>query len=177
MEEIKLPEQGIAETSSKASEDHMQDSFGTLDYVKELFLQGIEQEKRDRKKLRMLRLCTIFIGIMMVTLVLSAILVGPYFQSAVRDFHAITEKVQEINVQKLTAQIDQFLTDATVSINTVGQAAGKLSELDMKALNDAILELSKTVEIFGKIDIGKMNASIETLYNATEKLSKFKLFG
>ena len=113
----------------------------------------------------------------MTTLVLTVVLAGPYVKTAVEDFHAISVKVQQIDVKALTAQAELLMTDATMAINEVRAAAENLTKLDIQGLNEALTQLTKTVENLGKMDIDALNSAIEALNTAAQKIANFKLFG
>ena len=171
MEETKLTVPGTE------AADKPQESFETLDYVKELFLHAEQQEKNDKKKLLYLRLICLFLAVIMAAVVLSAVFAGPYVKTAVQDFHAIAEKVRQIDINALTAQMELMMSDATKAINEVRLAAENLTKLDIDGLNGALSELTKTVENLGKMDIEALNSAIEALNSAAQKIANFKLFG
>ena len=153
------------------------ESFGTLDYVKELYLLALEQNKQDRKKIRLLYGFIAIALAALLTLVISLAVILPSVQAAIADFHAISERLLELDVAALSKDVSQFLSDATRSINSVGDAAGKLENLDIDALNTAIVELTKTVEMLGKMDIDSLNTAIEVFSAAADRLANFRLFG
>lgn len=153
------------------------EQFETIDYVKELFLQGVEAEKINKKKLRWIRLIAICVLIIMLTSVAALILAGPYVESLVADFHSITMKIQEADIRSISTEALTTLTEAQSALKTVTEAAGNLQKLDMSTLNSAISELTKTVENFGKIDIAGLNASIETLAKVSQAMASIKILG
>lgn len=158
-----------------------QEDFTTLDYVREIFLQGVESEKLAKKRLRVQRFtafCTLLIMIAVVVAVIGMFVYGgPMLKSVVGDFHSITMKVQEADIKTLSAQAIQTLEDAQVALKAVNEAAAKLQKLDMDSLNSAISELTKTVENFGKIDIAGLNTSIDTLGKVATALANLKFLG
>ena len=174
---IEKSEQLAAAVTKADGDKPAGEDFTALDYVKEIFLQGVEQEKREKKKLRLMRLCTAFMFVIMVAFVLALVLGGPMLKMAIDDFHTITLKVQELDIQKLTTEVDQFLSDATQNINAVGDAAKNVGALDIKAMNQAIDQLTKTVENLGKVNIEKLNQSIESFAAAADKLAKKGILG
>lgn len=168
-----VPAKIVADKPSGKDEEE----FATIDYVKEIFLQGVEAEKINKKKLRCLQIIMVCVIIIMLAAVSSVFLAGPYVKSLVGDFHTITMKIQEADIKSISGQAITTLTEAQAALKTVTDAAANLQKLDMTTLNAAIVELTKTVEKFGKMDISSLNKSIETLAKVAESLGNIKILG
>lgn len=175
-EENKSTEQALVEEKTEAPAAK-EENFSTLDYVKELYLLTLAQEKRDKKKLFAIRLCTIFMFVIAAAFVVALIGAKPYLDAVVKDVNDITAQVMKIDVKKLTEDVDTLIVDANTSLKSVGDAANTLAALDMEALNGAIDSLTKTVDNFGKIDIAKLNDSIDVLAAAADALANLKFLG
>lgn len=164
-------EQPVKET------DKPETNFTELDYLKELYLLSLAQQKRDKKKLLAIRLSTVFMFVIAAAIVVALIGAKPYVEQIVGDINDITAQIMKIDVKKLTEDVDTLIVEANSSLTSVGDAADTLAALDMDSLNGAIGELTKTVENFGKIDIGKLNDSITVLSDAANALASIKILG
>ncbi len=176
MEDQKNAEQALIEKPDETPEAK-EENFTTLDYVKELYLLSLAQEKRDKQKLLSIRLCTVFMLVIAVAFVVALVGAKPYLDAVVQDVNDITAQIMKINVKQLTEDVDTLIVEANTSLTAVGNAANTLAALDMDSLNGAIDSLTTTVDNFGKIDVSKLNDSIEVLAKAAEALGKIKIFG
>lgn len=149
-------------TASAAVED---ERFDTLDYVKELFLNSLEQKKADKKKIRLMRICVALMAVIAVTLIVAVIAAGPYIQSIVSDFHDITQKVVEIDTKTILADAQKLITETSVTMQSAGET---LDKLDIDALNTAIQDLGEKVS---SMDMESLNEAIESLNNVVTTLS------
>ncbi len=173
MEEMKIAEQppvGL-QADAQAPVPGDGESFDTLDYVKELFLNSLEQKKADKKKIRLMRFCAVCMAVIAVTLIIAVVAAGPYIRSVVSDFHAITQKITAIDMQALTDNAQKLMADANVTIKSAGAT---LEALDMDALNSTIKDLGEKVDA---MDMESLNSAIESLNEVVTKLSNFRLFG
>ena len=158
------------------------DSFVTLDYVKELYLNSQEQLKLDKKKIRMMRLCVFCMFLVVVLLAVTVFAAGPYVKSIVNDINQLTGKIMAIDINAITTELttlmknaNEAILNANTALTAVTDAAGNIAKLDMDSLNDAIAELTKTVENFSKMDIGKLNDAINELDAAAKALGQIKI--
>lgn len=176
--------QSIAVKAQEPAPEPQADSFVTLDYVKEIYLNTQEQIKLDKKKIRLMRLCVVCLLLVVVVLAAAVISAGPYVKAIVNDINQLTAKVMAIDINAITTELttlmknaNEAILNANTALTSVSDAAGNIAKIDMDSLNGAIGELTKAVENFSKLDISKLNSAIENFYNAAEKLSKWKLFG
>ncbi len=147
------------------------ENFDTLDYVKELFLNSLEQKKADKKKIGLMRFCAFCMAVIAIALVVAIFAAGPLVQSVVNDFHAITLKIQEIDVQALSAEASALMANIET---TVKSANDTLDALDMDSLNATVKELGETVN---SMNIDSLNSAIENLNTVVGNLANFRLFG
>lgn len=161
----------------------------TIDYMKELYLQGQQRSKDDKKKLRLMRLCVLLMAVIAATLIAAVVLAGPKLSSIVNDFHTITVKVDGVDVDSLLTKLSDTLTavngvleDGSTALNSVNDVAVSLSSFDVDALNDAIggldstvAGIGETVKTLGDIDIEGLNTSIDQLEEASAALAALKI--
>lgn len=147
--------------------------FETLDYVKELFLHAVEQQKSERKRLRTARITLILVACMLAVMAIVALVLVPPVTRAIGEAQVVLEKVSALDLAKLSKDVDGFIEQANSSLRSVGDAAKQLESLDIDSMNTAIRSLTETVESFAKIDIEKLNEAINNLNATVEPLAKF----
>ena len=148
---------GALQQAAEAVTGKSEESFETLDYVKELFLYTVEQKKADKKKIRLLRTLVVLFAVIALTLVYAVFAAGPYLQSIVNDVNEITQKIVTIDSDALVANAQALMADATITMKSAGETIDKL---DVEALNAAVKELSAKV---GEMDTKSLNSAIESL--------------
>lgn len=164
MEEVGL--ESIAEKESA-------ESFETLDYVKELFLHAVEQQKYEKKRLRTARITLVLIACMLAVLAVCALVLVPQISRTLDGAQAALEKVNALDLKTLSDNVDGFIEQANVALQSVGDAAKQLESIDIDSMNTAIGSLTETVESFSKVDIDTLNTAIKNLNDTVAPLAKF----
>lgn len=153
-------------------------NYETLDYVKELFLHAVEQEKIEKKRLRVARVTMILVACMAAVLVIAALVVVPPVTKALGEAQSVLEKVNALDLATLSADVTALMGEASDSLKTVGDAAAQLETLDVATMNEAISSLTETVVKFSQIDVNTLNDAItklnETVTPFANFFSKFK---
>ncbi len=147
--------------------------FDTLDYVKELFLHAVEQQKSEKKRLRTARITMILIACMLAVFVAAALVLVPPVTRAITEAQSVLEKVNALDLATLSEDVNGFIEQANSSLQSVGDAAEQLQSLDIDTMNEAIGSLSTTVESFSKIDIDTLNEAINNLNETVTPFAKF----
>ena len=161
------------ETVESAHASDKPESFETIDYVRELFLNSEEQKKLEHKKVRLMRVCVgLLSGIALVVLVSAAVLVPPLL-TTVTEANKALATVQKVDVETITTNIDELTLQANETFATVGEAVKVLNGLDMQSLNATIAELKTGVESFSNLDVETLNTAIANLNATVEPLARF----
>ncbi len=164
------------ETVEAGSDQQPQsESFTTLDYVRELYLNSEEQKKLEKKKVRLLRTGVILISVVMAVLVASCALVVPALLDTAAEAKQALVLVQKVDVETIAEDIDALALQANETFVEVGDAVQVLNELDIEALNATIGELQTAVASFSALDIATLNTAIANLNATVEPLAR--LFG
>lgn len=148
-------------------------NYETLDYVKELFLHAIEQEKTERKRLRVARITMILVACMAAVLIVAALVVVPPVTRALGEAQSVLEKVNALDLATLSDDVSGLMEQANVSLKSVGDAAEQLTSLDVESMNEAIDTLTVTVARFAQIDIDTLNDAIAKLNETVTPFAKF----
>lgn len=151
------------------------DSFTTLDYVRELYLNSEEQKKTDRKKMRLLRAAVAFLGVTTAAVLLSAAFVVPALLTTANEANRALAVIQTIDAETIASDMDALAVQASDTFQQVGDAVQVLDDLDMETLNSTIGELETAVSSFSKLDVAKLNEAITNLNATVEPLAR--LFG
>lgn len=165
MEEA-LEKLALEAVASPAEESKSSESFDVIDYVRELFLNSEEQKKLEKKKIRLMRICTSLMGIVALVVVVSAIVLVPMLLTTISEANKTLVSVQQVDIQAITQNIDTLAVQATETLESAGEAVKVINELDMQSLNATIAELKVGVESFSKIDFETLNTAIAN-FNAT----------
>ncbi|MEA5048369.1 MAG: hypothetical protein VB034_07115 [Eubacteriales bacterium] len=160
---------------SDAEKQSQSESFSTLDYVRELYLNSEEQKKLELKKVRLVRTGVIFLSIIMVAVVLSCVLIVPAVLNTASEADKALALVQKIDVETIAADVDALVVQANTTFVEVGNAVQVLNNLDMKTLNDTIGQLEIAVDSFSTLDVATLNTAIANLNATVEPLAR--LFG
>jgi hypothetical protein len=174
MEEA-LEKLALEAVESPADDAGKNEPFDVLDYVRELFLNSEEQKKLERKKLRLMRVAVSLAGVVAFVVVLSAAILLPMLITTISEANKTLVSVQQVDIQKITTNIDALAVQATDTFDSVGEAVLVLNDLDMESLNSTIAELKTGVESFSKLDIETLNTAIANLNATVEPLAR--LFG
>jgi hypothetical protein len=105
-------------------------------------------------------------------LVSAAILV-PMLATTASEANKALVSIQQVDVEKITTNIDALTIQANETFATVGEAVQVLNALDMKSLNDTVSELKTGVESFSKLDVETLNTAIANLNATVEPLARF----
>lgn len=147
--------------------------FEATDYLRELFLYAVEQQKSDKKRLYWTRLCGISMTIVAALLIVIAVIYMPKVNETLAQVDQTLAFVQGVDVDKVIGEVTNFTSQAGDSLKAVGEAASVLEGIDISALNGAITELEKTVESFSEIDVKTLNAAIKNLNDTVEPFAAF----
>ena len=158
---------------SDAEKQPQSESFSTLDYVRELYLNSEEQKKLERKKIRLLRTGAIFLSIIMAAVVVSCVLIVPAVLNTANEADKALALIQKIDVETIAADVDALAVQANETFVEVGDAVQVLNNLDMKTLNDTIGQLETAVESFSTLDVATLNTAIANLNATVEPLARF----
>ena len=172
MEEIRSDMALEAVDAAKESEPQ-QDSFTTLDYTRELFLNSEEQKKLEKKKLRLVRAAVAMVGIMTAVVILSAALVVPALLHTANEANETLTVIQKIDVETIAADVDALSIQANKTFVEVGEAVTVLNGLDMVTLNATITQLKTAVDSFSELDVAKLNEAITNLNATVAPLARF----
>ena len=177
-------------TAALPAQDESKPDTETTDYVKELYLQGQQRAKDDRRKVRLMRLCTLLMAVIAATLATALVLARPVVRALANDFHTITVKVDSIDVEGLMnsvtdtlVTVNGVLEDGSEALKSVDVVADNLAAFDVSGLNKAIKgldsavgDISETVQSLSSIDIAGLNSSIQQLQRSSEMLANLKIF-
>lgn len=158
---------------SSVESEAQTDSFTTLDYVRELYLNSEEQKKTGLKKLRLLRAGVVFLGITMACVVLSAALVVPALMNTANEAAKALAIVQKIDIETIAEDMDALALQANDTFAQVGDAVKKLNDLDIESLNETIVEMGSAVESISQLDIATLNKAIANLNATIEPFARF----
>jgi len=147
------------------------ENFVTLDYVKEIFLNTVEQKKIEKKKIRIMRFCGLCMAAIAVALIIALVLVGTQLKPVFDNLQTITTEIAKVDVTSITANAQKLMTDTQTTVVTANET---LTALDMETLNETIKELGSKID---SMDMESLNSAIESLNEVVTKMSKFKLFG
>lgn len=147
------------------------ESFATLDYVKEIFLNSVEQKKNDKKKIRIMRFCGLCMAAIAIALIVALVLVGTQLKPVFNNLQTITTEIAKIDVASITADAQKLMTETQTTVKSANQT---LTALDMETLNETIKELGAKID---SMDMESLNSAIESLNEVVTRMSKFKLFG
>ena len=165
MEEA-LEKLALEAVESPAEGSNPSESFDVIDYVRELFLNSEEQKKLEKKKIKLMRICTSLMGVVALVVVVSAIVLVPMLLTTITEANKTLVSVQQVDIQAITQNIDTLAVQATETLQSAGEAVKVINELDMQSLNATIAELKVGVESFSKIDFETLNTAIAN-FNAT----------
>ncbi|MDO4573104.1 MAG: hypothetical protein Q4C13_07020 [Clostridia bacterium] len=169
-----MEEQALSPLAAEdAAESRDAPEYGTLDYVKELFLHAVEQEKTDRRRLRAARITMILVACMLAVLAAAALVLVPPLARAAGEAQTALERLNALDLQTLSEDLDGFIDQAGDSLKSVGEAARQLEALDIDSMNEAIGSLTDTVEAFSDIDIEMLNEAIKNLNDSVTPLANF----
>lgn len=159
------------ETPSAAEPQN--ESFTTLDYVRELYLNAEEQKKVEDKKMRLLRTAVALLSVLSAVFVLSCALVVPALMNAANEASKTLALVQKVDIETIAKDMDALALQANETFVQVGSAVEVLNDLDMESLNATIGELSTAVDSFSELDVAKLNEAISNLNATVEPLARF----
>lgn len=163
--------EAVESTTNKESNE----SFGVIDYVRELFLNSEEQKKLEQKKIKLIRICVALLSSIALVVVVSACVLVPTLMNTFSEASKALVTIQQIDVKSITTNFDELTVKASDSFESVGEAVKVLDALDMESLNATIAELKTGVQAFSKLDIETLNEAIANLNATVEPLAK--LFG
>ncbi len=149
------------------------DSFGVIDYVRELYLNSEEQKENEKKKIRLLRAAVTLLALLCAALLLSAVVLVPRLFSAVTLANQTLDELQKVDIESIAGNIDALTVQASDTFETVGESAKVLNALDMETLNKTIEELKTGVESLNQIDVKTLNDAISNLNATVEPIAKF----
>jgi predicted PurR-regulated permease PerM len=156
-------------------ETDSRESFGVIDYVRELYLNSEEQKKLEQKKVKLLRVCVALLSSIVFVVAISAAILVPTMMKTFSEASNALVTIQQIDIKTITTNFDELTVKATDSFESVGEAVKVLDALDMASLNATISQLKSGVESFSKLDIETLNEAIANLNATVEPLAK--LFG
>ena len=168
-------EQLALEAVESAADKEANESFGVVDYVRELFLNSEEQKKLEQKKIKLIRICVALLSSIAFVVVVSACILVPTLMNTFSEASKALVTIQQIDVESITNDFDELTVKASDSFESVGEAVKVLDALDMESLNATIAELKTGVQAFSKLDIETLNEAIANLNATVEPLAK--LFG
>lgn len=171
--EIKSQDLDLQPAERVASEPSGSDSFGVIDYVRELYLNSEEQKENEKKKIRLLRAAVIFLALLCATLLLSAVVLVPKIFSAVTLANQTLDALQKVDIESIAGNIDALTVQASDTFETVGESVKVINALDMETLNKTIEELKTGVESLNQIDVKTLNEAITNLNATVEPLARF----
>ncbi len=174
MEEIRS-DMALKAIDAANEDEPQQDSFTTLDYTRELFLNSEEQKQVEKKKLRLIRAAVAMIGVMTAVVVLSAALLVPALLRTANAANEALAVIQKIDVETIAADVDALSIQANQTFAQVGEAVTVLNGLDMETLNATIVQLKTAVDSFSDLDVAKLNEAITNLNATVAPLAR--LFG
>lgn len=171
MEDSRAPRS--LEPVEPASESKNTETFDSIDYLRELFLNSEEQRSLERKKIKLMRICVALLSVVAFVVLLSAAILVPMLATTASEANKALVSIQQVDVEKITTNIDALTIQANETFATVGEAVQVLNALDMKSLNDTVSELKTGVESFSKLDVETLNTAIANLNATVEPLAKF----
>jgi len=153
--------------------EQQNESFTTLDYVRELYLNAEEQKKLEGKKIRLLKTAVTLLSVLSAVVVFSCALVVPALMNAANEAAKTLALIQKVDVEKIAKDMDTLALQANETFIQVGSAVEVLNDLDMESLNATIGELSTAVDSFSELDVAKLNEAISNLNATVEPLARF----
>lgn len=149
------------------------ESFSTLDFVRELYLNSEEQKKLEGKKIRLLKTAVTLLSVMSAVVFLSCALIVPAFLNAASETSKALTVVQKVDVETIAKNIDALALQAKETLVQVGSAVEVLNDLDMESLNATIGELKIAVDSFTELDIATLNKTISNLNATVEPFARY----
>ena len=171
MEDSRAPRS--LEPVEPVSESKKTETFDSIDYLRELFLNSEEQRSLERKKIKLMRICVALLSVVAFVVLVSAAILVPMLATTASEANKALVSIQQVDVEKITTNIDALTIQANETFATVGEAVQVLNALDMKSLNDTVSELKTGVESFSKLDVETLNTAIANLNATVEPLAKF----
>lgn len=150
-----------------------EEKYGTVDYMRELFLNSEAQKKADRKRLGLLRACVALLGVMTAAIVAACVIVVPAALDVAQETRETLAVLQKVDVDAIMTDVDSFTTQAGETFASVSESAAVLNELDMDSLNETIGELKTAVDNFSQIDVAALNEAIQNLNDTVEPFARF----
>ncbi len=147
--------------------------FETVDYVRELFLLSAQQQKTEKKKVRLLRACVALLSVVAAALLLAFAVALPAAARLSGELSQTLQAVQDADIAALASDIASFTDEAGQALAAVSDAAGSLDELDIESLNLAIEGLGGAVDSLSAIDVEKLNTAISNLNDTVEPFANF----
>ena len=171
MEDSRAPRS--LEPVEQVSESKKTETFDSIDYLRELFLNSEEQRSLERKKIKLMRICVALLSVVAFVVFVSAAILVPMLATTASEANKALVSIQQVDVEKITTNIDALTIQANETFATVGEAVQVLNALDMKSLNDTVSELKTGVESFSKLDVETLNTAIANLNATVEPLARF----
>jgi hypothetical protein len=171
MEDSRAPRS--LEPVEQVSESKKTETFDSIDYLRELFLNSEEQRSLERKKIKLMRICVALLSVVAFVVLVSAAILVPMLATTASEANKALVSIQQVDVEKITTNIDALTIQANETFATVGEAVQVLNALDMKSLNDTVSELKTGVESFSKLDVETLNTAIANLNATVEPLARF----
>jgi len=149
------------------------DRFETVDYVRELFLLSAEQQKADRSKLKLLRVCAALLGATLALLLVACAIILPAALRVSDELSQTLAIVRDADLEGLVTKFQSLTADAGAALSSVGDAVAVLDQVDIASLNLAIEKLNGAVDTLSSIDVDKLNAAISNLNDTVEPFATF----
>lgn len=153
--------------------EQQNESFTTLDYVRELYLNSEEQKKCEAKKMRFMKAAFALLSVLTAVFVLSCVLVVPALLRAANEASAALSVVRNVDVEGIVENVDALALQANDAFAQVGDAVEMFNDLDIDSLNATIGELKQAVTSFSELDVATLNEAIINLNATMAPLASF----
>ena len=131
--------------------------------------------------LRLMRLATAFLGLILAAVLVLGVMSVIRLNTVKGELGEIKSQLSRMDIEALTDAIDDLgsvnLSDALPTgqlpqtILSFKDAADKLNQLDMEAVNEALDAFTGAADILGKVDADKLNETVAALKDAADALS------
>lgn len=158
---------------AQQKEAQSKETFETIDYVRELFLNSEAQKKSEHKRLVLSRVSVLLLAILTTAVVAACIVIVPVVVSVGKEANKALAIVQQLDAETLMADVDHFSQLADETFTSVGDAVTVLEDLDVDTLNSAIAKLETGVQKLNEIDVDALNEAIQNLNDSVEPFANF----
>jgi len=140
------------------------------DYVKELLLHAIRQQRMEEKRLLVGRITMALVACILVLFICVSLVCVPPLVRAVQTTQSVLDK---LNQSLLSEDTMGIIPQLHSSLSAVGSAAEQLDSFDVAKMNEAIVLLTDSVKTLSEIDIDMLNEAIKNLNDTVAPFARF----